>query len=327
MASDLDRRTYDILRLIDADEPIGSIRLVELLQRRGYSVKGRTVRLTLSDLDERGLTTKVPGQGRRLTAAGRAELARGDVAGRLEQVRARIATLTSRVTYDPIEDVGEVAAAMVEVDPGALDRARSVLASLDASPIGPVPVAVEDAEDAVRLSFPSSITIDGVLLSRGIAADLQTAGIVEYEANGTADHGGVIRRYTDAISGERSTMDVVTLLIDAERTNVRAAVEQGEGLLVVDNREFPLTRYEEAQDLAIETRANLGGVVDVCRPRERGPFPLGDPGWDFGSLTYGGPAEAAISLLVEEGLASSWETLYGPVARSEFETPEMLVER
>ena len=54
MERDLDERAYDLLRLIDRHEPIGSIRLVELMKRHGYAIQGRTIRLTLSDLDERG---------------------------------------------------------------------------------------------------------------------------------------------------------------------------------------------------------------------------------------------------------------------------------
>ncbi|MFB6269065.1 MAG: winged-helix domain-containing protein, partial [Halobacterium sp.] len=88
MGTELDRRTYDILRLVERHGPVGSIQLVELLQQRGYELKDRTIRLKLSELDQLGLTEKVPGKGRQLTEAGRDELQQGDVRGRLEQVRA-----------------------------------------------------------------------------------------------------------------------------------------------------------------------------------------------------------------------------------------------
>jgi hypothetical protein len=325
MAVDLTRRTYDLLRLIDEEEPIGSIRLVELMTRRGYSIKGRTIRVILSELDDDGLTEKVPGKGRRLTAAGRAELARGNVSGRLEQIRERIATLTSRVTYDPLEDVGEVVAASATVRELDLDDALDALGRLDESPLGPVLVAVtETGEASYRLDFPSSITLDGVLLTHGIAVDLETAGLVEYTTDSggdsveTAGDGGGIVRYTDAISGEGSTMDVVSLLIEAGRTNVSDVLTTGEGLLIVDNREFPLTRYEEAYDLSVAVRDRLGGVLDIRRPRESGPFPAGDPGWDFASLTYSGMGEVTVALLAERGLAADWTTLRDLVPRSEF---------
>lgn len=358
MAVDLTRRTYDLLRLIDSEEPIGSIRLVELMKERGYSIKGRTIRVTLSELDEAGLTEKVPGRGRRLTAEGRAELARGNVSSRLERIRERIVTLTSQVTYDPLEDVGEVVAASAAVDEADLGDALDALERLDDSPLGPVLVSTAELEDGrFRLEFPSSITLDGVLLTHGIAVDLTTAGLVEYttDATGgdeqateadqqttgadeapsaadvaggtpdltgteTAENGGGIVRYVDAISGEGSTMDVVSLLVEAGRTNVSDVVESGTGLLVVDNREFPLTRYQEAQDLSVATRDRLGGVLDLRRPRESGPFPAGDPGWDFASVTYSGMGEVAIALLAEVGASDEWETLQGVVPRSEFST-------
>ncbi|SEV83753.1 NrpR regulatory domain-containing protein [Natrinema salifodinae] len=341
MPENLDRRAYDLLRLIDGHEPIGSIRLVDLLNRHGYSIKGRTVRLMLSDLDEAGHTEKIPGKGRRLTAKGRSELERGHVSARLEQVRERIRTLTGRVTYDPFEDTGEIIAASVTVRRAELDAALDAIEPLAETPLGPIRIAVEDASlvdadsespDLVRLSAPSSITLDGVLLSRGINADLRTAGIVEYspgrdpdafphEGSFDPDNGGAILRYTDAISGAGSTVDVVSLLIEAGRTAVRPAFDDSAvpALFVVDNREFPLTRYDEAVDLAIETRERLGGVFDVRKPREDGPFPTEKPGWGFASMTYGAVGELVLSLLVADGYAESWETLSGLVPRSRFE--------
>lgn len=318
MSADLDRRTYDLLRLIEANEPIGSIRLVDLMQQHGYDLKGRTIRLLLSELDEAGLTEKVPGRGRRLTAAGRTELDRGNISGRLQQIRERIATLTSEVTYDPDEHVGDVVASTVTVGEADAAAALDALAALDDSPLGPVVAAVEVTEAGVRFSLPSSITLDGVLLSHGIDIDLVTAGLVEYDP---AADGSSLVRYIDAISGEGSTMDVVSLLVEAGRTNVDAALRDETGVLIVDNREFPLTRYTEATDLAEATMAQLGGILDVRRPREQGPFPQGTPGWNFASLTHGGVGEEAVALLVERGLATDWETLVGPVEIRSFEPP------
>lgn len=331
MAESLDRRAYDLLRLIAEHEPIGSIRLVDRMNRRGYSIGGRTVRLTLSDLDSRGLTEKVPGKGRKLTERGRAELVRGDVNGRREQARARIATLTSQVTYDPIEDAGEVIASSATVPASATEEAFVALSAIAESPLSPLLISTMSTEGGVNVLVPSSLTLDGVLLSRGISADLKTAGIAEYQPvsneastskTTTTDCGGEIRRYTDAISGERSTIDVVDLLIDARRTNVEQLATTDESvLIVVDNREIPLVRYEETRDLAVATRARLGGVLDLRRPRETGPFPLETSAWDFASLTYGA-GEIALSLLAETGLATEWETLNGIVPRSEFELYE-----
>jgi hypothetical protein len=319
MATGGRRRRYDLLRLIDENEPIGSIRLVDMMQQRGYSIKDRTIRLMLSELDEENLTEKVTGKGRRLTPTGRTELERGDVSGRQERVRERIATLTSEVTYDPAEDGGEVVAGTGRVAAGDVDDAFDLLTALHESTIGPVPVAVVDDDAGVEIAVPSSITLDGVLLSRGINARLVTAGLVEYD--------GSISRYIDAISGEGSTMDVVRLLVEADRTDVDAVLHDREGVLIVDNREFPLTRFEEAKDLTTATRDRLGGVVTFRRPRESGPVPVGTQGWEFASLTYGGIGETAFALLYEHGLLAEWNSLGGLRPRTEFEAAPTLHER
>jgi repressor of nif and glnA expression len=337
MTMDIDRRTYDLLRIINENGPIGSIRLVNRLQRRGYSIKGRTVRLTLSELDKAGLTEKVIGKGRRLTDAGRAELARGDISGRLEQIRERISTLTSKATYDPTEDVGELVVGAGRIAHEDLTEMFDLLSDLHRSAVGPVFIAV-DAEgddgrasgvgsdvrddrgnDAIRLTFPSSITLESVLLSHGIDARLMTAGLVEYN--------GKVCRYIDTISGENATIDVVSLLIDAGRTDVSSHLDDEPGVLIVDNREFPLARFEETRDLSEATREQLGGVLDIRRPREPGPFPAGSPGWEFASLTYGGAAEQALALLSEYDLLVEWESLAGLRTRSAFESVAAVRER
>lgn len=331
MAPDLDRRRYDILRLVDRHGPIGSIQLVELMQLHGYSIKDRTIRLALSELDEQGFTEKVPGKGRTLTQKGREELSQGDVNGRLEQVRTRIATFTSKVSYDPVEDSGALVASSVDVDEADVDEALSLIDDLEAQPLGPVPMSIaatgeNDAGD-YRFLAPSSITLDGVLLNHGINSDLLTAGIVEYEPSkretteteyGTL--GGQILRYTDIINGEGSSIDVVSLLIEANRSDMESVIEDGEnGFLLSDDRTFPINRFEEARDLTIATRSALGGAVQFKRPREERQFHRGDLPWGFGSITYVGTGELVLSMLSEYGIAASWSTLHGIVARNEFD--------
>lgn len=319
MAPDIDRRTYDLLRLINTHEPIGSIRLVTLMQRRGYSIKDRTIRLHLSELDEEGLTEKLVGKGRQLTEDGRAELRRGDVDSRLEHVREYIATLTSQVTYDPTEDTGELVVGTGCIAAADIDSAFDLLEQLHHSTVGPVLVATEEVDDGIEFAVPSSITLDGVLLTRGINTRLVTAGLIEYDDN--------VRRYTDVISGKEATMDVVSLLIEAGRTDVTSYLERGTGILIVDNREFPLTRFEETSTLSGTIQEQIGGVLDLRRPRESGPVPAGTPGWDFASLTYGGSGEAVLALLREHGLLEEWDSLGGLRARAAFEPVPTVVSR
>ncbi len=331
MSEDLDERTYDLLRLIRRHEPIGSIRLVNLMERHGYSIQGRTIRLTLSDLDERGMTKKVPGKGRRLTKFGQKTLETGNVGSRLEQIRSRIATLTSRVTYDPVEDSGELISAAAYLDAASVKPVLNLLAEIEDLPLAPCLVTVDESSVTepgdYRLTLPSSLTLDGVLLSGGISTRLVTGGIAEYsdtadsEAVFTDDPdevGGEIRRYIDVISGEDSSVDIVTLLLEADRTDVSAVLDGEPGRLIIDNREFPLARYEEGRDLALATRNALGGVVDLRRPREDGPFPMGSPGWDFCSLTYSAIGEIGLGLVTEQEMVIDWTTLHDTQPRNEF---------
>jgi hypothetical protein len=336
MDEELDQRTYDLLRLVDRHGPIGSIQLVELMDQRGYCIKDRTIRLTLSELDDIGLTEKVAGRGRRLTDRGRKELDQGDVSGRLEQIRAQISMLTSRVSYDPMEDSGVLVASGAFLNEGDVDAVRDVIARLEALPLGPVPVALEPAAAGepgdYRVLAASSITLDGVLLAHGVNADLVTAGVLDYDASrdetvdertdvSDADLGGHISRFVDVINGEGASIDVISLLIEAGRSDVSGLLDAGDhGLLIGDDRQFPINRFEEARDLALATRRALGGVVDLRRPREDTEFSSGSSSWAFGSLTYAGTGELLLSALHERGLSVDWETLYGTVERNRLES-------
>lgn len=327
MDTELDRRTYDLLRLVDRHGPIGSIQLVDLMQLRGYDIKDRTIRLKLAELDDLGLTEKVPGKGRQLTQTGRTELKQGDVDGRLEQIRARIATLTSRVSYDPIEDAGELVASAAYLDDDAIAEALEIIEQLEALPLGPVPVSLEHAAESepgdYRLLAASSITLDGVLLAHGVNADLASAGVLEYEVaeDSEGECGGHITRYVDVLNGEGSSIDVISLLVEAGRSDIQRLIEgENDGLLIGDDREFPLNRYEEARDLTIATRAALGGVFDFQRPRETDGTVASSSGWAFGSVTYVGTGELVITALAEYGLCTEWETLYGMVERNRLDS-------
>lgn len=355
MDEHLDTRTYDLLRLVDQHEPIGSITLVSLMQRRGYDIQDRTIRLTLAELDESGLTEKIPGRGRRLTERGRRELEQGDVRGRLEQIRAKIATLTSRVSYDPIEDVGDLVASSAILDESAVADALDVVDGLEALPFGPIPVGLEATSDGAsgdyRLLAASSITLDGVLLSRGINADLSTAGVLEYrteppdrpetpdptsgdggaagrdEPADPTEYGGHLSRYVDVINGEGSSIDVISLLIEAGRGDVSPLLDgESVGLLIGDDRKFPINRFEEARDLTTSTRANLGGVVDFQRPGDGALVTDGNAAWAYGSLTYVGSGELLLTALHEHGLLTDWETLAGTVSRNQLDHVEALNE-
>ncbi len=316
MASDLDTREYDLLRLVKQHGPIGSIQLRELMQLHGYSIQDRTIRLTLAELDEQAFTKKIPGKGRRITDEGERELREGNIDGRLERIRTRIGTLTSQVTYDPIEDTGIVVVSEVIIDESKLGDALALIEHLDQSPMGPTRLRIETkSDDRYRLLAPSSITLDGVLLNHGISANLTHAGVVDYkpDADSYAEYGGRCVKYIDMISGEKSSIDVVSLLIEAGRSDVTSIVDGERGLLLCDHREFPINRFDEARDLTLATRSMIGGTINVHRPRERDQHNILP--WGYGGITNTGIGETLLALFHENDICESWNIFYGSVPR------------
>lgn len=122
------------------------------------------------------------------------------------------------MSYDPIEDAGVIVVSSAFLDSEAVDDTLELIEDLESLPFRPVLMSLEETTDTepdnYRLLAPSSITLDDVLLSRGVNANLSTAGVLEYTptnedesdnvVTSNAELGGQIIRYVDIIADEKA---------------------------------------------------------------------------------------------------------------------------
>ncbi len=202
---------------------------------------------------------------------GRRELEQGHVSGRLEQIRARIAQLTSRVTYDPTEDAGVLIASGAFLAEDDVADALSLLARLDARSFGPIPASFEESAENEPGDY--RLLVPRVSHSTVCYSPTESTRRLRTPPSSSTSPGGRDGRLERPRRSNRSprrrperegsSIDVITLLIEANRSDVESVLESSEtGFLLGDDREFPINRFEEARDLAESTRGELGGVVD-----------------------------------------------------------------
>lgn len=258
--------------LSEAGGAVGGVRLAELVQSMGVNLKPRSVRFHLLQLDRDGLTRFVSRRrGRELADAGREELQRSDVMGKVGFVAARVDTLGYRLTFDPATGKGTVVANICLVD--SRDFARAVVhmepvfqsrLSLGQS------VAVAMKGEAVAgylcprgravIAPLCSVTVNGVFLKAGVPIVSRFGGLLELRQ-------GKPVRFVELIEYEGTSVDPLELFIRAGMTQVRACAATGNGIIGASFREFPSAAYDRVRSVVRSLDAvGLGGVLAIGRP-------------------------------------------------------------
>src|SRR4051794_26573283 len=141
---DRDALEHEVLLQLDASKtPCGSRWLRAQLGRRGFNLSEPTVGRFLSDLDERGHTTRVGYQGRTLTEAGRARLRQ------LEIIRAESESNAALLDSIRPSTLGELLELMIARR--AIEREIARLAALNATDahVAEIRAALADQQHAL----------------------------------------------------------------------------------------------------------------------------------------------------------------------------------
>lgn len=105
-----------------------------------------------------------------------------------------------------------------------------------------------------------SITLDALLLKRGVPVHPIGGGVVEIEQR-------IPRRFTDIIRYEHTTIDPLQVLLSQEITNITSVMTQGNGSILANIRECNM----EAESIVVIvldqlTEAGFTGILDVGIP-------------------------------------------------------------
>lgn len=268
------RRLIEILRVIEsASMPVGARAISEILCSRGYDLGERAVRYNLKILDELGFTRKKGYSGRVITPLGSRELSDALIDDRIGFVNTRIEEYMFKSSFDPQSGHGQVVANTSIVDKAYAEEVLSMLGRafdegyaisrraliLDE---GDMLSAQEVPSGALGVATVCSITMDGILMKKGIPVLTSFAGLAEIRDKKPY-------QFTDLIAYAGSSLDPMTVFMQRKVTNVANAICRGSGRVLANVREVPVAAVEDVLDLLDASRsAGFGGLIKIGDPAE-----------------------------------------------------------
>lgn len=102
-----------------------------------------------------------------------------------------------------------------------------------------------------------SITVDGVLLKKGIPVKPKFGGLVEIKK-------GMPVRFTDLIRYDSTTIDPLEILMSHSLTSVSDMLTSGSGKILVNLREITMNARNKVEEILDDmASAGLGGILEV----------------------------------------------------------------
>ena len=266
---DMERKLLAILRVLArSDDPIGARAIATELEPEGIQLSERTVRYHLRLMDERGLTRNLGEPGRDITERGREEIENAGVTDKLGFVISKIDSLAYQSTFNMDTMSGEI---ILNISYLPQDRFADALAIMK-----DVFSAGYCMSDLVYLRGPGeeidgqtvpdamvgfgtvcTVTLNRVLLTRGIPVDSKYAGLLEI-------HRDVPLRFTHLVSYAGTTADPTELFIGSRMTSVREAALRGHGRILASFREVPAAaEHDLLSALDIYRHKGLMGIMGV----------------------------------------------------------------
>ena len=310
----LQRKTLAMLKVLEAaGRPMGSAALSRALYDWGIDLRERMVRNYLARTDAAGLTVNLGRRGRTITELGQRELRLGVAIDRVGFVANRVDELAYRMTFDGREEAGTVIVncTLVRTNLPLHEVLWEIRAVFDAQ-LGmgrrlmvltrePNPLHIAIPPGHFALATVCSVTLNGIMLRRGIAMTSRFGGLLEMEQARPV-------RFRHLISYDGSTLDPLEVFIKGKMTSVRKTARTGTGVIGASFREIPQVALADAMAVVRGlTRVGLGGVLLVGKPNQ----PLLDvpvsPG-RVGMVVAGGLN--AIAALEEIGLSTESTALH-----------------
>lgn len=261
--------TLQILK--EANEPISSHKIRELLEERGLEISERTVRFHLQALDNMGFTAYKEKKGRYITSQGLLELSRSHVYEQVGFLSSKIDDMTYRMSYNYHTGEGKV---LINVSLIAKDRLLEAVRLITPYmktrfTTGERITLFKEGETLGSLVVPKgfvgigtvcSITLNGILLSSGVPVVSLFGGLLEV-VNGRAE------RFTAIIKYEGTSLDPLEIYIKSHMTNCSGLLEDGSGQVGASFREIPASSRDYVVSLNEELKKiGIGGIIEIGYP-------------------------------------------------------------
>ncbi|MCU0608534.1 MAG: NrpR regulatory domain-containing protein [Chitinispirillaceae bacterium] len=258
--------------LDDLGESAGAARILDLLRARGFDLQPRSIRFHLLNMDREGLThCTAKHEGRRITDAGRQQLARISVMRKVGIVASRMDDLCYGMTLDIQSGKGSVVINAAMISRNDLSRALHYMAPVFTSGLsigdrimvgmaGSMIGGREVPRGEVMLATISSVTISGAFLKEGIPVLSRFGSLVEMEQ-------GVPRRFIEITDYQGTSVDPNKVFIMAGMTSVTRCADKRSGIVCASFREFPSVAIDKARKLSIAlNKLHLNAILQLGHP-------------------------------------------------------------
>lgn len=268
-----ERKRLAILDVLSAhDRPLGSSKITNLLTAQGLEISERTVRLYLLELDELGMTQNLGRRGRRITESGMREADEARVLERIGFLSGKIDSIAYQMDFDPDRLRGQVVLNLSLVPPTGITPERLRLISkvfAKGYAMGKMMALFGPGDhfcgqqipnDMVGIGTVCSITLNGVLLRRGVPTVSRFGGLLEM-ANGRAT------RFVELINYDGTSIDPLEIFIRSGMADYVGAVTSGNGRIGASFREFPADSIDTVRAAAAQLEdLELGSLMCIGNP-------------------------------------------------------------
>ena len=269
--SESEHRMIEILRILNEQKkPIGSKIIADELKNKGYNLGERAVRYHMQILDEKGYTERKGYSGRVITDLGKTKLEKGLIYDQVDFIHSKFEEMIYKTDLNYKNKTGNIITNKIKTyDKYVIEIIKDAFeAGISVSPL----INIEEEEKGNKTLYTiktmCSTTIDGILLSNGIATQPIYGGLVEIENYSP-------KKFTEIISYKKTSMSPINAFISKDMTSVKKVIETGNGIIPANFRLIPTKAKEKTLEILEKLKKiNIDGVLNIG---ENGKNTLGIP--------------------------------------------------
>ena len=275
MSARTERAKIMILKALDnSTQPMGASRIASAVNAMGVDLQPRTIRLHLSQLDNRGFTKLISRRkGRVITKQGQGELANANVADKIGIIAAKIDALGYQMSFSMVEEEGTIVMNLSVIDARDLERAVAEMRPVFKARLGMGTKLLVTREGdtvcnytvpkgSVAIGTVCSITTNGILLHEGVPVTSRFSGLLEMR-------NGEPARFVQLVEYRGTTLDPMEIFAKADMTRVSNVVRTGSGIVGASFREIPSVAVDDVWRIENVLREKgLGSIMLIGRPNQ-----------------------------------------------------------
>lgn len=272
----MDKRQKKRLAILDAlsrsGQVLSSTRITELLTGQDIDISERSVRLYLCELDAEGLTENLGRRGRIITEKGKHEADASRVLEGIGLLSGKIDSMAYQMDFDPALRRGSVVIniSIIPINEFTVERSKLIgKVFMKGYSMGTMLALFAPGESCGGYTVPAghvgigtvcSITLNGVLLRRGVPTTSRFGGLIEL-------HNGAPVRFSDIIHYDGTSIDPLVVFIRSGMADYIGAVTTGNGRIGASFREFPADSVEAVQSISKQLETlGLGSLLSLGSP-------------------------------------------------------------